>query len=154
MSRLDPFDVIVVGGGPAGSTVATLVARAGRRVLLLDRERFPRFRIGESLMPASYWTLERLGVLERMQASPFPRKGSVQFFSRSGRGGLGLTGLAQEHLVHRPAPVRAARRPGAPSRPPGAASRVVWTAGDAISGTETVTQEKHSVVFFGPSLRK
>lgn len=82
------YDVIVIGGGPAGSTVATLVAREGRRVLLLDRERFPRFRLGESLMPATYWTFERLGVLDKMRASHFPRKQSVQFFSGSGRSSL------------------------------------------------------------------
>ena len=78
-------EVIVIGGGPAGSTAATLIAREGRRVLLLDREEFPRFRVGESLMPASYWTLERLGVLDKMKASSYPRKHSVQFFSGSGR---------------------------------------------------------------------
>lgn len=78
-------DVIVIGGGPAGSTVATLTAREGHRVLLLDRERFPRFRIGESLMPATYWTLERLGVLEQLKGSLHPRKHSVQFFSHDGR---------------------------------------------------------------------
>lgn len=78
-------DVIVVGGGPAGSTAATLVAQGGHRVLLLDRERFPRFRLGESLMPATYWTFERLGVLDKMKASRFPQKQSVQFFSGSGR---------------------------------------------------------------------
>lgn len=81
-------DVIVVGGGPAGSTVATLVAREGHRVLLVDRERFPRFRVGESLMPASYWTLERLGVLDKMKGSLFPRKHSVQFISHDGRSSL------------------------------------------------------------------
>lgn len=85
--RSDRYDVIVVGGGPAGSTAAALVARENRRVLLLDRERFPRFRIGESLMPATYWTLERLGVLEKIKSSPFPRKHSVQFFSAQGTPG-------------------------------------------------------------------
>ena len=79
------YDVIVVGGGPAGSTTAALVAAAGRKVLLVDREKFPRFRLGESLMPATYWTLERLGVLDKMKCSDFPRKHSVQFFAKSGR---------------------------------------------------------------------
>jgi flavin-dependent dehydrogenase len=78
-------EVIVIGGGPAGTTAATLVAREGRRVLLVDREKFPRFRIGESLMPATYWTLERLGVLEKMRCSGYPNKHSVQFFAHDGR---------------------------------------------------------------------
>lgn len=82
----DRFDVVVVGGGPAGATVATLVARAGWKVLLLERAAGPRFKVGESLMPATYWTLERLGVLEEMMESFFPKKYSVQFFTRNGRG--------------------------------------------------------------------
>lgn len=86
MSQSGDYDAIVVGGGPAGSAAATLLAQAGRRVALLERETFPRFRIGESLMPATYWTFRRLGVLDEMRSSPFVRKHSVQFFSKNGRG--------------------------------------------------------------------
>jgi flavin-dependent dehydrogenase len=78
-------DVIVIGGGPAGSTTATLLAMQGVRVTLLERDRFPRFRIGESLMPATYWSFQRLGILDRLKSSPFVRKESVQFFAHDGR---------------------------------------------------------------------
>ena len=78
-------DVIVVGGGPAGSTVAALVAESGRSVRIFERAQFPRFAIGESLMPDTYWTFKRLGVIDKLKQSAFPRKHSVQFFGRSGR---------------------------------------------------------------------
>ena len=79
------YDVIVIGGGPGGSTTAALVAEKGRRVLLLERDKHPEFKIGESLMPATYWTFERLGVLEKLKNSHFPKKYSVQFYSGSGK---------------------------------------------------------------------
>src|ERR1700688_1252372 len=79
------YDVIVMGGGPGGATVATLVAAAGRRVTLLERRRETGFKIGESLMPETYRTFARLGLLDQLYASPFPRKYSVQFYSKSGR---------------------------------------------------------------------
>ena len=78
-------DIIIIGGGPAGSTVAALLAEKNLDVLLFEREKFPRFSIGESLMPGTYWTLKRLGVLDKMKASVFPKKYSVQFYSKSGR---------------------------------------------------------------------
>ncbi len=79
------YDVIVVGGGPAGTTTASLVAEKGYDVLLLEREGEPQFQIGESLVPATYWTLQRLGMVEKLKASASPKKYSVQFFGRSGK---------------------------------------------------------------------
>ena len=81
----ESFDCIVIGGGPAGSTTAALVAEAGCKTLLLERETMPRFHVGESLMPETYWIFERLGVLEKMRRSTFVKKVSVQFVSGSGR---------------------------------------------------------------------
>ena len=86
MNTHHTYDTIVIGGGPAGSTVATLVAEQGYRVLLLERATTPQFKIGESLIPATYWTFKRLGMLEKLRASHFPQKYSVQFYSRSGKG--------------------------------------------------------------------
>ncbi|MFI2213274.1 NAD(P)/FAD-dependent oxidoreductase [Streptomyces sp. NPDC020141] len=70
----DYFDVIVVGGGPAGATTAGLLAKRGRRVLVLDRERFPRYHVGESLIPAFMRPMQELGLPERMDARGFERK--------------------------------------------------------------------------------
>src|SRR4030095_10892582 len=79
------YDCVIIGGGPAGSTAATLLADAGRRVLVLERGQFPRFHIGESLMPETYWVFKRLGMLPKLKASKFVRKHSVQFVTASGR---------------------------------------------------------------------
>src|ERR671931_782698 len=78
-------DVIVIGGGPAGSTVSTLMAQQGLAVQLFERERFPRFHIGESLIPETYWVLKRLNMLPKMHASRFVKKYSVQFVNASGK---------------------------------------------------------------------
>lgn len=78
-------DVVVIGGGPAGSTCSTLLAQHGCRVRLFERERFPRFHIGESLIPETYWVLRRLNMLDKLRRSAFVKKYSVQFVSQSGR---------------------------------------------------------------------
>ena len=78
-------DVIVIGGGPAGSTASTLIAQQGHKVMLFERERFPRFHIGESLIPETYWVLQRLKMLDKMKASHFTKKFSVQFVNASGK---------------------------------------------------------------------
>jgi flavin-dependent dehydrogenase len=79
------YDCIVVGGGPSGSTTAALVAEAGFRTLLLERDAEPRRKVGESLMPETYWVFERLGVLDAMKQGPFVQKVGVQFVSSSGK---------------------------------------------------------------------
>src|SRR5688572_31140478 len=78
-------DVVVIGGGPAGSTVSTLVAQKGHKVTLFEREHFPRFHIGESLIPNTYWVLQRLNMLDKMKGSHFVKKYSVQFVNQDGR---------------------------------------------------------------------
>ena len=77
------YDVIVVGGGPAGSTAATMLARQGAQVLLLERERFPRDHVGESLLPASVPVLEELGVLGAVQEAGFlPKWGATMVWGK------------------------------------------------------------------------
>jgi len=85
VTETETYDVVVIGGGPSGSTVATLVADAGHKALVVERAKFPRFHIGESLMPETYWTFERLGMLPKLRDSEFVKKYSVQFVTASGR---------------------------------------------------------------------
>ena len=65
---LNECDVLVIGGGPAGSTAAALLARKGHRVTLIEKARHPRFHIGESLLPANLPLLEKLGVADEVGA--------------------------------------------------------------------------------------
>src|SRR5262249_15607676 len=77
--------VVVIGGGPAGSTVSTLIAQQGYKVRLFERERFPRFHIGESLIPETYWVPKRPGMLEEKKKRHFGKKYSVQFVNAAGK---------------------------------------------------------------------
>jgi flavin-dependent dehydrogenase len=81
-------DVLVLGGGPAGSTAAALLAMAGLGVVLCERERFPRFHVGESLLPQSAPLLRRLGVWDRLAEAGFQRKWGAHFLFEPERGGV------------------------------------------------------------------
>ncbi|MBL9174934.1 MAG: tryptophan 7-halogenase, partial [Verrucomicrobiales bacterium] len=85
MKRTETWDVVIVGGGPAGTSAACVLAECGRRVLVLEREQFPRYHIGESMIPFTYPALERIGMIPRLRQSGFVKKYSVQFVSPSGK---------------------------------------------------------------------
>jgi flavin-dependent dehydrogenase len=85
MNLPNQYDVIIIGAGPAGSTAAALLAEKGRRVLVLEKEKFPRYHIGESLMPYCWFTLNRLGLVEEMERIAYTKKYSVQFVTPDGR---------------------------------------------------------------------
>ncbi|MBN8248270.1 MAG: tryptophan 7-halogenase [Verrucomicrobia bacterium] len=78
-------DVLIIGGGPSGSSAAAILSQYGHRVLLLEREKFPRYHIGESLIPFTFGPLERIGMIPKMRASAFVKKYSVTFVQPDGR---------------------------------------------------------------------
>lgn len=83
----DSYDVVVIGGGPAGATIAALLARDGLQVVVFERERFPRFHVGESLLPANMPVFDRLGCHDMLREARFLVKPGATFYDEyEGRG--------------------------------------------------------------------
>ncbi|QEF99977.1 hypothetical protein Mal15_40440 [Stieleria maiorica] len=78
------YDCVVIGAGPAGGSAASITAEAGLETLLIERERVPRFHVGESLMPETFWPLQRLGLNDRVRGAGWQVKKSVQFVTHRG----------------------------------------------------------------------
>jgi flavin-dependent dehydrogenase len=79
------YDVAVIGGGPGGAALATLLAKKGRSCFIAEAATFPRYHIGESLVPHTYGILDRLGLLPKLKESAFPEKHSVRFVAADGK---------------------------------------------------------------------
>jgi flavin-dependent dehydrogenase len=84
MKMSSEFDVAIIGGGPAGSVAGSVLARHGRRVVIFEREKFPRFQVGESTIPASLETLQRIGVKEKIDQAGFLTKHGGEIVSACG----------------------------------------------------------------------
>src|SRR3954465_7012976 len=84
------YDAVIIGGGPGGSTAVSYLARAGRRVLVLEKENFPRFHIGESLLPYNRRIFEEIGVLPKLEAGGLVKKYGAQFHLGNGSKALSL----------------------------------------------------------------
>ena len=93
-------DVVIVGGGPGGACAATFLARSGLRVLVLEKERFPRFHVGESLLPYNHEIFAEMGVMPALEAAGFPVKRGAQFHLGNGAKGTGFLFRAGRFTRH------------------------------------------------------
>ena len=157
----DSFDAIIIGGGPAGASTAAILAEYGHRVLLLEREKFPRYHIGESLIPFTFGPLERLGLIPKMRASCFTKKYSVSFVQPDGKQSQPFyffnrydrETVAQTWQVTRAdfdqMVLDHARERGAAVREESAVQKLI-TKGDQVIGVEVSDRSGHTYSVFAP----
>ncbi len=139
------YDALIIGGGPGGSTVATFLGRAGKRVLLLEKERFPRFHIGESLLPYNRRIFEEMGVWPALEAAGFPKKFGAQFHLGNGSKSVKFV-FRQGRFTREPQAIQVERakfdhlllQHAAKS---GADVREQWTVQKSINSAESVAVE-------------
>lgn len=153
-------DAVIIGAGPAGSSAGAILAEHGRRTIIIDRATFPRYRIGESLIPYCWFPLQRLGLVERIDSSScVVRKHSVQFVGLDGEQTVPF--YFREHIDHDCARtwqvVRSAfdeilldnaKQKGAEVRP-GLAARRLIRAGDAVAGVVAADEGGNEIEFRG-----
>ena len=92
------FDVIIIGGGPAGTSAATALAMKGRSVVVIEKDKFPRYHIGESLIPFCYFPLEKIGMIDKMKNAGFVNKYSVRFVTIEGK--MSAPFYFSQHMNH------------------------------------------------------
>jgi FADH2-dependent halogenase len=143
MSDADFYDALIIGGGPGGSTTATFLARAGRRVLLLEREHFPRFHIGESLLPYNRPIFEEMGLVPALETAGFMPKTGAQFHLGNGSKSLFLV-FRQGRFTRHPLAIQVERSKFdhlllQHARASGAEAREGWTV-TAVSVNDDVAE--------------
>src|SRR3954470_20790728 len=102
------YDAVIIGGGPGGSAAATYLARAGKKVLILEKEHFPRFHIGESLLPYNHQIFREMGVLPKLESAGFVKKYGAQFHLGTGKKSVGFI-FRQGKLTREPEAIQVDR---------------------------------------------
>ena len=161
LTRTADYDAIIIGGGPAGASAGALLAEKGRQVLILEKEKFPRYHIGESMMPFCWFTLNRLGLVGEMERIAYTKKYSVQFVTSDGRQSQPFYFF--QHYDHPSSTtwqveradfdlmlLNNARAKGAEVREQTAVKRVLKDDGGRVLGVEAVGPDGETREFFAP----
>jgi flavin-dependent dehydrogenase len=156
------YDVIVIGGGPAGTTAATVLVQYGRNVVLFEKDIFPRYHVGESMIPYTYFPLKRIGLISKLHRQPFVKKNSVQFANIDGKDSQPF--YFAEHMNHPAAQTWQAERnqfdqlllENAKERGVTVIQGVkvdrILKSGDAVSGVGVVDNKKESFEYSAPMI--